>query len=205
MMSEFDAMRAMVRNILESPLTRKRSGDLDWTVQGFGMLRTYLDKDKRFRLNIWDVALSVPNVSLIHDHHWSFDSWIISGEFVNTRFLEEYQIVNPAQVGSGEDYDYTIIKTGEGGGPDGERHSTRLFELPAERYLKGNKYHQDPTEIHFSAYADGTVTLNDRTRVGDGEHARVFWPAGTEWVDAMPRRATETEVLNTVSKALERW
>ena len=43
------------------------------------------------------------------------------------------------------------------------------------------------------------------SRVGDGEHARVFWPTSTEWVDAMPRRATEMEVLTTVSKALERW
>lgn len=201
--NEFDAMRAMVRNILESPLIRKRSGDLDWTVQGFGMLRTYLDKDKRFRLNIWDVALSVPNVSLIHDHPWSFDSWIINGKIRNQRFYvvhgddRRFEYADP--------YDYAVIKTGEGGGPDGERGTVYLWPEQIEQLHTGDKYHQDPKEIHLSAFEDGAVTLNDRTRVGDGEHARVFWPHGEQWVDAMPRRATEMEVHETVHKALERW
>ena len=192
-------MRAMVRNILENELGCIAAAQLSriWSVQGFGMLRTFFDKDKRWCLNIWDAALAMPNVSTIHDHPWSFDSWIISGEFVNQRFIQ-YNY-------NGELFEYAVIKTGEGGGPDGERGKTYLRAEPAERYLRGNKYHQDATEIHLSAYEDGTVTLNDRTRVGDDEHAHVFWPAGQEWVDAIPRPATETEVLSTVQKALERW
>lgn len=94
-MQTFDALRASVKSILqESPWNR------DWTVQGFGMLRCYLDSDKRFRLNIWDDRLAVPHVSVIHDHPWSFDSWIINGIFHNQRFEE---------ASHGMPYDYMVI------------------------------------------------------------------------------------------------
>lgn len=186
----------MVRNILGRQVLPG-----DWTVQGFGMLRAYFDKDKRFRLNIWDKALAVPDVSLVHDHPWSFNSWIINGALYNQRFLEQPFIDQEA----GTKFDYMTIKTGEGGGPEGEVHTTRLLLEPTEVYKTGDSYHQEPTEIHFSGYLDGTVTLNDRIRFGDGEHARVFWPHGQSWVDAMPRKATEMEVLTTISKALKAW
>lgn len=59
--------------------------------------------------------------------------------------------------------------------------------------------------MHETKYARGTVTLNDRTPPTKAYTARVFWPAGTEWVDAMPRRATKQEVLDAVSAALLHW
>jgi len=51
----------------------------------------------------------------------------------------------------------------------------------------------------------GTVTLNERTRVGTGEHARVFWPAGEDWVNAKPRQATPREIDRTTELALSVW
>jgi hypothetical protein len=193
--AEFAALRMAVRTILDTGIYH-----LDWTVQGFGMLRCYpdrLDSSKRFRLNIWDSRLMVPGVSVIHDHPWSFDSWIINGDFYNIRYVED--------AFSGDEYSFMVIKTGEGGGPDGSAGMMRLRPAPAEHYSTGEKYHQDPTEIHMSAYANGTVTLNDRTRVGDGEHARVFWPRGQSWVDAEPRKATRDEIERVVWNALRLW
>lgn len=52
-------------------------------------------------------------------------------------------------------------------------------------------------------FEDGTVTLNER--IGDTEHARVFWPYGTDWVDAIPRPATREEVSDAVLNSLRRW
>ena len=43
-----EALRASIKTLLEHP------NELRWTVQGFGMLRCYLDPDKTYRLNIWD-------------------------------------------------------------------------------------------------------------------------------------------------------
>lgn len=197
MSNECCAMRAMVHSILFQSFTRPES--LRWTVQGFGMLRAYLPyggSAKRFRLNVWNADLAVPNVSVIHDHPWSFDSWIINGRFGNVRFVEDYH--------NGDAYDWMKIRTGEEAGKQlAARSRIRLRSLPVEHYTTGDKYHQDADEIHLSAYADGTVTLNDR--VGDTEHARVFWPAGQEWVDAKPREATRKEISEGIHLALELW
>jgi hypothetical protein len=173
----------------------------DWTVQGFGMMRCYIPGpvyEKQFRLNIWDDRLAVPNVSTIHDHPWHFKSWIINGDFNNIRYVEDHF--------NGDPYDYKIIKTGvDATLQEDTRLKMNLRSTGIEFYHTGDTYRQEAEEIHCSAPARGTVTLNERTRVGDGEHARVFWPAGEEWVDAKPRKATTAEVISTTTLALENW
>ncbi len=183
-----DGTRALVREILRSPLRR------EWSVQGFGMLRTYLDADKRFRLNIWDGLLSVPGVSTIHDHPWHFKSLIVNGGFINIRYVQSET--------EGAPYNWNLIQTGPGGGKGNIGGVVKLVRQEPEHYEPGEIYNQVASEIHESIYADGTVTLNDRRRLPDGDHARVFWPLGSEWVDAEPRAATEAEVLNTIARAL---
>lgn len=190
---ECDALRALVKSALVHP------ADYAWTLQGFGFLRTYLPfgpNPKRFRLNVWDANLAIPGVSTIHDHPWSFTSWIINGAFANVRFVEDHY--------SGEDYLWMRIKCGVTGGSLGtDAQPIRLREMPVEHYAAGDIYHQEAEEIHLSGFDNGTVTLNDRT--GDTEMPRVFWPANSEWVDAKPREATGIEVLRTTALALERW
>lgn len=160
-------------------------GEHEWSYQGFGMLRCYLDPKKEWRLNLWRPDLAVENVSVIHDHPWHFDSWVIAGEFMNVRFHE--LPLRPYT------HDYETIVTGEGGGPTGDKFSTHLYALHPEIYFAGDYYHQDADEIHMSVPQVGTVTINKRKRV-NGDFARVFWPHGSEWVDAEPRPATATEV-----------
>lgn len=167
----------------------------DWSTQGFGMMRTYLDSDKQFRLNIWDQRLAVPDVSIIHDHPWDFTSWIIGGEFRNVRFHEDPR--------NGKPFDWQVIQTGPGGGPDGNKGTIDLTAGPTEYYYGGDQYRQEAEEIHASFYESGTVTINDRRRRLDGEHARVFWPAGQQWVDAEPRQATTAEVVDVCATALK--
>lgn len=191
--AEISAMRACVQTILHDPF------NMPWSVQGFGMLRTYFGADKKYRLNLWDSSLAVDHVSILHTHPWHFTSWIMSGVFKNIRYYE-------ARPGSGDlTHDWMVIKTGEGGGADGERGSSRLLAGETELYLPGDTYMQSAEEIHASFYEDGTVTLNDRTRIGDGEHARVFWPHGEQWVDAEPRAANADEIKAVIGRALERW
>lgn len=191
----FEALRASVKHMLQHP-------DIfdDWTVQGFGMMRCYIPGpvyNKQFRLNIWDHTLAVPNVSTVHDHPWHFKSWIINGIFANVRMVEDHF--------HGDAFEYKVIKTGESGGEAGPRMLMNLRALMPENYTGGDTYNQEANEIHCSVPNRGTVTLNERTRVGDGEHARVFWPAGEEWVDAKPRKATQDEIRATVALALEEW
>ena len=188
MNSLFDSNRAFVKDMLARP------DNWDWSVQGFGMLRTYLDSGKRFRLNIWDSELAVPNVSLIHDHPWDFVSYVISGRFTNIRYFKDP---------NGDEYDWMIIRTGPGGGPEGADGTTRMLpSIRPEYYLPGNYYTQSAEEIHKSVFADGTVTLNDRIYRPDADHATVFWPHGEQWVDAEPRAATLDEVYRACERAL---
>ena len=186
---EFDALRVLVKSVLYN------CRQYDWTVQGFGMLRTYIDKDKVFRLNVWDQSLKVQGVSTIHDHPWDFMSWIISGVVTNIRYDEGLNAV-------GKPHDYMLIKTGIGGGPRSSAGFVRLMPYETEHYIEGDSYTQVANEIHESQFINGTVTLNRRTKRGDGEHARVFWPTGEQWIDAMPYEASESVMNRVISHAL---
>lgn len=188
-MIPFSAARAAAVTVFSHP------ADFEWTVQGFGMLRTYWGDDKRFRLNIWDSRLAVPDVSVIHDHPWDFTSWVLAGNFYNHRYVPCF---------SGQTYEWQMIRTGEGGGPDGTRGFLRLLRDESEWFVAGDSYKQTAEEIHESGYQDGTVTLNERIRRPDGEHARVFWPVGKKWIDAEPRPATPAEIERTLAGALPR-
>lgn len=188
------ALRAVVRTVMERP------HNYVWSVQGFGMMRTYFGGGKQWRLNVWDSALAVPNVSIIHDHPWDFESHFICGRGRNIRYHESQ--FNPLESAGTDPYSWMRIKTGEGGGPDGDKGVMNLMRFPVEYYHAGDVYRQRAEEIHSTHFNDGTITINDRSPREDGEHARVWWPYGDEWVDAEPREACEDEVNKTAAKAL---
>jgi len=58
------ALKKLVRHLLRHPETA------EWSIQGLGMLRTYLGqvKDRVIRVNVWDNRYRLPNVAPIHDH-----------------------------------------------------------------------------------------------------------------------------------------
>lgn len=185
---EFHALRASIKNVLLHP------AGVEWSIQGFGFIRTYLGDGKRWRLNVWDVGLAT-NASTIHDHPWDFKSWIISGRFFNQRYIETTGSLTHSwhKMRTGMDSDLVPLEGGD----------VSLAPLALEHYWPGDTYRQGADEIHESRYHTGTVTLNER--VGDTEHARMFWPYGDKWRDAMPRVATLREIVNTTENALSQW
>ena len=70
-----------------------------------------------------------------------------------------------------------------------------------ELYTAGRTYAQAPDEIHRTFASDGTVTVLNQSR-RDVDTARVFWPAGGVWGDAIPRQATAKEVNDVCEYAL---
>lgn len=193
----FSATRALVRDLLE----RSASSPDRWSVQGFGMLRTYLDAAKRWRVNLWHSSAAVPGVSTVHDHPWDFTSLVVAGRFTNIRYHDVTGHRHDEL--DGEAYYVHRIQTGEGGGPRGGRRVVYLRADRAEHYTRGMVYSQRAEEIHESSYVDGTVTMNARQRRPDGEHANVFWRVPGEWVDAEPRPAERHEIWRAVSDALK--
>lgn len=192
---EFSVLRAMVKHALEMPQQHV------WTLQGFGMLRTYLGPE--LRVHVWDSRYAVENVSLIHTHPWDFESLIVAGRLKNTRYSENewlpWYLTNPHR------FNVQTIACGTGGGLVGHSKEVYLYESSEEIYESGSTYRQIAEEIHKSSPEDGTVTAVLRAFREDTEHARVFWPVGGEWVSAEPRRATPAEIRNITAQALERW
>jgi hypothetical protein len=193
MKTDLTFLKPLVEQVLRRPFV-----DGEWTVQGFGFLRTYFGgpaNPKQFRLNLWDSRFTVPNVSTIHTHPWDFTSVIVAGIFGNVRY-EPTSLMMTHHVAQ--------INCGIGGGMKEMTIFDRgLLAQRPELYGPGDMYSQKAHEIHETFFKDGSVTINER--VGDTGIADVYWPYGTDWVDAIPRPATRDEVASAVGYSLEEW
>ena len=76
-MNDFQSTKALVKSILDYPF-----GGRQWSVQGLGMLRTYITKE--LRLHLWNPALEAPGASKLHTHPWDLHSVVLSGQIVDT-------------------------------------------------------------------------------------------------------------------------
>lgn len=145
-----------------------------WSLQGFGMLRLYLDKEGIYRLHVWDARYAVKDVSAAHDHPWDFTSYIIAGSIVDQRFFEV-----DAHDPNGMPFLEQKIKCGPGGGLCEEK-PRELWLQPSlsRRYGPGENYTARAEEVHCSHPVDGTVTIIERSFREDTEHARVVLAQG---------------------------
>lgn len=186
-----DAVQLLAKHAIDHPHW------FEWTTQGFGMVRCYLDPDHEWRLNIWHTGLH-NGASLIHDHPWDFTSWVLAGVLQNRRYT-----IQDDPFGSW--HQWGIITPGPGNGTISHGGIVRLTSTGSmETYRSGEMYSQKANEIHETAFRDGTVTLNRRRRVGE-DKARIFWPVGTEWVNANVHDASVAEIRLAVDAAMERF
>jgi len=182
--------KALVRNLLEHPES------MDWTLQGFGMLRCYLEPE--LRLHVWDSRFRFADVSDLHTHPWDFHSVVIAGVVCNQRFREvtQWEAGHPS-------YRRQTIRCGEGGGLCGAPEDVRLEASRCEVLEEGAIYTQAAREIHRSVPEDGTVTIIEREFKEDAEHAYVYFHG--EWVTAEPRAATQEEIEAILTHSLDTW
>jgi hypothetical protein len=183
--------QVLVKAILEHP------GGFDWSLQGFGMLRTYLTPE--IRLHVWDSRYKVENVSTLHTHPWHFHSYVVAGYVVNQRFIKGDEWRSPAN------YREQEILCGPGGHETDKSSNVFLWQGVKERYGEGDSYTQKAHEIHESTPEDGTVTIVRREFLEDADHAFVYIPIGEEWVSAEPRKAKKAEVQDICQYALTAW
>lgn len=176
-----------INDILAHPFDR------DWSIQGLGMLRTYLDDERVERLHIWDTDQAVGDVSTIHDHPWDFTSRVVRGRIRNQRFVAHGN-------GSAPEFFMAQIVCGEGGGLIGEPWRARICSEGVESYSTGEGYSMEAPELHESFPDRGAVTVITRKFHADKDIATVCWRTG-EWVSAEPRPATRAEIEHFVSVA----
>ncbi len=190
----FDLLQDFVRTILENPMGR------DWTLQGFGMLRTYLGDERRVRLHVWDSRFAFEDVSTMHTHPWNFHSTVIAGEVRNLLYSDRR--IGKGFAVQGDPYYRQLILCGEGGHEVDEPVPVAIRLESDEVYVAGESYTQHAREIHVSQPSDGAVTLITREFLDDDDHAFVYWPMGQTWVTAEPRPATPEEIFGMTQRAL---
>ena len=203
-LSDIEHLRKQRRQMIASILRNGWRYE-GWTIQGFGMLRFYLSKE--VRMHIWDDRFKTENVSVIHDHPWSFESEIISGEIRNIVYEEfrtpSHNIDNAKYLL--KKYHMAEIQCGEGGGLRQTRpEPIILVPVTDSTYQADESYSQDATELHESIPGNGTITIITRKfhTERSSEHATVCYPYGTDWVTAEPRTATIEEVERVCEYAL---
>jgi hypothetical protein len=190
-------VKPLVKSILEHP------HDREWSLQGFGMLRTYLAPE--LRLHVWDARSKVPFVSEIHTHPWNFHSYVVAGLVYNIRYERKLFGVKFVMGDEGPFREQEIL-CGEGGHEtDKEAELVLLRPDPTEIVREGEQYTQRAHEIHRSQPEDGTVTIIEREFLDDADHAFVYVPRDNDWVSAEPRPATPNEVEAITRNALSRW
>src|SRR6266705_1769973 len=117
----------MVRTLNPNPTKKEvedilvHCDDYQWSLQGLGMLRLYLDDTHR--MHIWDDRYQVYNVSQMHTHPWNFTSTVIVGVVRNIRYVENSQAT---------EFHRQMIHCGEGGGLVGESDVVNLAAMEAE-------------------------------------------------------------------------
>lgn len=186
----FENMRALAKLILKTPFA------FDWTLQGLGMLRLYIEPD--LRLHVWDQRFAFPGATPIHDHlQWGLTSTVLSGELRNQRYNHSSYYGAP--------YKAMKIKAGIGCEKLETPSVVFLRKQESELYRVGESYGQHPGEIHETIPRNGTVTIMRKTPTADPEAATVFWPADSEWGSAEPRPATSDEISIMTNYALEVW
>lgn len=200
MSAKFRMLRAMVRSLLERDLQRLQDGEgvEGWSAQGLGMLRKYIDDDRRFRLHVWYPGVRVPDVSELHTHPWDFTSLVIVGEICDHRYYNTSQ-ADPGNVV----YHCSQIQCGPNPKePDKPMQDRRLWESQVH-VQAGERYRQTSVQIHKTEAMPGTVTLIERKFQPDTEHALVFFAQGTKRVSAEPRPATRAELRAGLAQALD--
>lgn len=198
--------RDEVRDLLEHPER------CQWQVQGFGMLRTYLEGPTEPRLQVWDQRLATWHNNAIHDHPWAFTSVIVAGVLFNQRFdITTYQKhLEPDMQGRGLTNGHmTEIIPGTRGGQLSERpvRPCSIRPKPVEVYSMGDTYSQTHREMHLTRYQQGTVTLIERFDREEADLARIAWYGGkTEQPPFVnPYEASPQQVERTLRLALDTW
>lgn len=177
----------------------------EWQVQGFGMLRTYLDGPNEPRLQVWDQRLACWGNNAIHDHPWAFTSTTYAGLLYNQRFNVWRDWPEELE----RNGHVTDIIPGTRGGQLSERpvEPCRITPKPVEVYSLGDRYSQTHREMHLTRYAQGTVTLIERYDREAEDIARVAWfgEASEQPPFVNPYPATPEVARVVITEALASW
>ena len=164
----------------------------EWTVQGLGLLRCYLDDKQSECLIIWSNALGSPRVPDIHTHPWDLGERVISGRIINARYKEVEPGLKHSQV-----Y-WRRLLTSDGESSEDVR--VWLRNTRDDYVYSGGHYTLDRGEIHQVLPDNGTVTICVPWRKKQSQGGSFVY-ARKQWESVAPRLATVGEIQHTIDLA----
>lgn len=161
----------------------------NWRRHGIGFIKANLGGNQR--VHVYNKIFLTPNITIHHDHPWHLASCILKGRLFNTRYVRDEEAFDRFNEG--------VINCCDFKGIEGVPTIVGLRTLSEEQYLPGSAYTQADVEIHSTRADDGTVTLVEKI---PSDHAngtaRVFWPVGSEYVNADITDLSEEEILTAI-------
>lgn len=186
-------IKEFVRDILQK---RHRHA---WSVHGLGMLRCNLNQS--LRLHVWSPDTRTVGVTDTHTHPWDFRSLVVAGLVVNTSYFK----TTSSAVPNVEAFREWKVACGAGGHGPLEVGPCYLGVISQLGYEEGQGYSHRATDIHSGNPMPGTVTLIQRTFLGDSSKAYVYVPEGHRFGDAVQRPAYMHEIEEACDLALGAW
>lgn len=169
----------------------------DWSVQGFGLIRTYLPGNKR--LHIWSQRFKIQDATTLHSHPWNFTSHVLAGRM--HEIVAEKVTIEQASC-----LDSNVLKAKENKILCGEDAkvitSTDCFLSTKVTYHQaGLSYSHKYSDIHASLPSFDCVTLIEREPLDDPDHAYSYTLNDDPWVSAEPRGIDHNEIEGSLNRA----
>ncbi len=193
-----------IRNSLLK-LILENATKFEWSIQGLGMFRCYVDYNTR--LHVWAEDWRDEAASDMHTHPWNFRSHILKGSAINY-WMGEDNLESPDSGQPLEIYNKRLLHCGENCHFINEAEKVGLFKSFSRKCIAGDTYSMSSSQIHvFEPQEDYTVSLVYRELPKDAnpDNAYVYWKEGTEWGSAEPRPATKEEVEKMSKAVLEKY
>jgi hypothetical protein len=175
-------------------LTKLKNDPLSfkWRRHGIGFIKAYLNEERTKRVHVFHKRFLTPGITIHHTHPWHLFSEVLKGNLVNTRFRK--QGISSCRFMEG------VISCCDFKGVEGEPVEVGLLSDAPEIYTDTNGYYfQWSDEIHMTEATDGTVTVVTLVPAKEEGKARVYWPVGSEYVNADISELSEEDILEAVN------
>lgn len=191
-----------LKTILQTAYRALRNPEeFEWSVQGFGMLRAYLDAEQKYRIHVWSALLRRPGMtescSDIHTHPWHFASKVLWGAHLNIRYAWE-----PNDAGI---FCRQLMVPGPGAHMLQSPKRGHLYEIGHDALVAGDSYAQKFDEIHRAIFFDGSATVITRIRGDLPDEAYTFFREASPWVSAEPESCSTRDAAEIIESACEKW
>lgn len=196
---DIQALKYTVAHAMLNPL-------LEWRHHGIGLLQAYLHEgEDETRIHIWHPKLVLGEFTaengLVHDHRFSFKSWVLAGALYHERFDTFVSFFGEWVMHECEHARSAKEKTGSYNLPLGRRSDSQYAVTRRGEWINaGESYEFEARKFHNTTVKELTVTLVQKRGLVDG-NARILAKKGTELIHAFSDSLSHEEFKSYIYEA----